>query len=168
MKKELVAAMWPANVHGNVLGDGSQHYQIYDNIVSGDVQLRFDEDGECLSDEAKFARHLRLYVWHDTADNILSISLRIGDIFSAEEHDLAVMLKLLRRLNAKLKRGYPDAGGFVRGSTVRRELQLVLKALGVKQVKCYRSGHEDEFKPIAEFLDAAELEFQRRAQRAAA
>lgn len=154
---ELVAAMWPLD--SSIIGDG------WSNCITGSysatVQLRAILPDNVFTEapETRAAGNLALYL-HEYK-GILSVELVTQSIHRMNLREAKALAKEMKRLQAKLNKA--GLGGNVRGSTPRREVELVFNALGIKRVIQYAPRVKREFVSAGEYLDAFAAEAARRA-----
>lgn len=167
-KPELMIASWPANP----IKVDDYHYN--DSTTASRVYLRMvnPEDKWGVSDEARAANDLGLYVWADI-DGTVSIDVRAMDIHSATLRELEARVKLLKRLNAKAEKAGFTFHNFHRDTTVYEQLIRCLDAMGIKRSVEYHGINAPEtFAPVGiavkRIADAFDNQLQRMRQRKAA
>lgn len=154
---ELVAAMWPQG--SNIIGDG------WSNCGTGSysavVRLRaiLPDDVYTEAPETKAASNLALYL-HEYL-GVLSVELVTQSIYKVTLREAEALAKEMKLLQAKLSKA--GLGDYVRGSTPRREMEMVFNALGIKRAVQYAPRVKREFVSAGEYLDVFAAEAARRA-----
>ena len=154
---ELVAAMWPK--YSNIIGDG------WSNCGAGSysvvVQLRAITPDDVYTGalETRMASNLALYL-HEYR-GVLSVELVTQSMHRMTLREAEALAKEMKRLQAKLSKAGLDNS--VRGSTPRREMELVFNALGIKRAVQYAPRVERELASADEYLDVFAAEAAKRA-----